>query len=153
MEQMTRVFCQIDELGGKDLNKTTKNSGPLPVIILFTDSPSSTLFLLFPAKHMDTPCVLSRETREGWPLLTVEIEVNGDSKNTNERGPSFDGSLGFCSVLGCSSRPSTKYFFPRHKLSPSKLGRQPCWVACLCSCPLPCQRLGRTAAKVTDDKI
>ena len=24
----------------------------------------------------------SRETREGWPLLTVETEVNGDSKRT-----------------------------------------------------------------------
>jgi hypothetical protein len=25
-----------------------------------------------------------RETREGWPLLTAETEVNGDSKSTNE---------------------------------------------------------------------
>ncbi len=32
--------------------------------------------------------VVSRETREGWSLLTVETEVNGDSKSTNERGPS-----------------------------------------------------------------
>ncbi len=32
-----------------------------------------------------------RETREGWPLLTVEAEVNGDSRSTNERGPSFLG--------------------------------------------------------------
>ena len=28
-----------------------------------------------------------RETREGWPLLTVETDVNRDSKNTNKRGP------------------------------------------------------------------
>jgi hypothetical protein len=62
--------------------------------------------------------VLARETREGWPLLTVETEVNGDSKSTNERGPSLAGSLGllcwykiFLFCLGCSSRPSTKYFF------------------------------------------
>ncbi len=34
---------------------------------------------------------ITRETRAGWPLLTVEIEVNGDSKSTNERGPSFLG--------------------------------------------------------------
>jgi hypothetical protein len=34
-----------------------------------------------------------RETREGWPLLTVETEVNGDSKRTNERGPFLVGSL------------------------------------------------------------
>jgi hypothetical protein len=37
--------------------------------------------------------VYSKETREGWPLLTVETEVNGDSKSTNERGPSLVGSL------------------------------------------------------------
>jgi hypothetical protein len=29
----------------------------------------------------------TRETREGWFLLTVEIELNGDSKSTNEMGP------------------------------------------------------------------
>ncbi len=31
------------------------------------------------------------ETREGWPLLIVETEVNVDLKSTNERGPSFFG--------------------------------------------------------------
>ncbi len=30
----------------------------------------------------------------GGPLPTVETEVNGDSKSTNERGPSLVGSLG-----------------------------------------------------------
>jgi hypothetical protein len=46
--------------------------------------------------------------REGWPLLTVKTEVNGDPKFTNERGPFLDGSSGvlcwilFC--LGCASR-------------------------------------------------
>jgi hypothetical protein len=34
------------------------------------------------------------EICEGWPLLTVETEVNGDSKRTNERGPFLVGSLG-----------------------------------------------------------
>ncbi len=34
-------------------------------------------------------------TREGWPLLTVETEVNGVSKRANERGPFLVGSLGF----------------------------------------------------------
>jgi hypothetical protein len=46
----------------------------------------------------------------------------------------------FC--LGCSSRPRTKYFFltvhymyliPLYPSS-SKLGRQPCWTACLLVC-------------------
>jgi hypothetical protein len=32
------------------------------------------------------------DQREGWPLLTVETEVNGDSKSTNERGPSLVSS-------------------------------------------------------------
>jgi hypothetical protein len=55
----------------------------------------------------------TRETREGWPLLSVENEVNGDSKSTNERGPSLVGSpLGsscrykrLLSYLGCSRQP------------------------------------------------
>jgi hypothetical protein len=34
-----------------------------------------------------------RETREGWPLLTVETELNGDSKRTNERDPFLVRSL------------------------------------------------------------
>ncbi len=62
--------------------------------------------------------VVARDTREGWPLLTVETEANGDSTSTYERGPFLVGSLGwlcqykrFLSCLGCSSRPSTKYFF------------------------------------------
>ncbi len=71
------------------------------------------------------PCLpgASRETGEGWPLLTVETEVNGDSKSTNERGPFLVGSFGFSCwykrflfCLGCSSLPSTKYFFPHHTL-------------------------------------
>ncbi len=80
-----------------------------------------------------------------WPMLPVETEVNGDSKSTNERSPFLVGSLGFScqykrflSCLGCSSRPSRKYYFPHHtlfqlirSLRPSKLGRGSCWVACL----------------------
>ncbi len=52
------------------------------------------------------------------PLLTVETEVNGDSKNTNKRGPSLVGLLGlscrskkFLFYRGCSSWPSIKFFF------------------------------------------
>ncbi len=37
--------------------------------------------------------IITRETREGWPLLTVDTEVNGDSKRTNDRGPVSVGSL------------------------------------------------------------
>jgi hypothetical protein len=40
------------------------------------------------------PLVPSRETKEGWPLLAVETDVNGDSKSANERGPSLVGSMG-----------------------------------------------------------
>jgi len=36
--------------------------------------------------------------REGWPLLIVETELNGDSKSTNERGPYLVGSLACCAV-------------------------------------------------------
>ncbi len=37
--------------------------------------------------------VMARETTGGWPLLTDEAEEDGDSKSTNERGPSLVGSL------------------------------------------------------------
>ncbi len=37
---------------------------------------------------------LPERLERGWPLLTVESEVNWDSKRTNERGPSLVGSLG-----------------------------------------------------------
>ncbi len=36
---------------------------------------------------------ISRETREGRSLLTVETKMNGDPKSTNETGPSLEGSL------------------------------------------------------------
>jgi hypothetical protein len=67
--------------------------------------------------------VTSRETKEGWPLLTVETEMNRDSKSTNERGPFLAVSSGLsCRYKSClfcvkfSSRPSTKYFFPHRTL-------------------------------------
>ncbi len=91
--------------------------------------------------------VETRETREGWPLLTVEIEVNGDSKSTHAKGPSMMGSSGllcgykrFLSCLTCSSRTSSKKIFSPYTISnhlfplPSKLGRQSCWVTCLLVC-------------------
>ncbi len=57
-----------------------------------------------------------REIREGWLLLTVETEVNGDTKSANERGPSLVGFGGFVvpvketPALGRSGQASTKYF-------------------------------------------
>ncbi len=58
----------------------------------------------------------------------------------------------FVLCLAAPVGPVQNIFYLAINYTPSKLGRQPCWVACLCSCPLPCQRLGRTAAKVTDDQ-
>ncbi len=90
---------------------------------------------------------MSRETREGWPLLTVETEVNGDSKSTIEMDPFLvrwacrAGKRYTCSALAalvgpvqniCISPPYT--ISSPLSLSPSKLGRQPCWVACLLVC-------------------
>jgi hypothetical protein len=94
--------------------------------------------------------VRARETGERWPLLTVEIEANEVSRSTYERGPSLVGLLDsscrykiilFC-LGGCSSRPSTKYFFflTAHcftsfvHIGSSKLGRQSCRIACLLIC-------------------
>ncbi len=38
--------------------------------------------------------VESRKVTEWWPLLTIEIEVNGNSKSTNERGSFFGWFVG-----------------------------------------------------------
>ncbi len=63
---------------------------------------------------------LTRETREGWPLLSVDTEPNRDSRSTYERGLSLVGLLGsflcrykrfFLPCLGCSNRPLYKIFF------------------------------------------
>ncbi len=51
----------------------------------------------------------TRETGEGWPLLTVETEANGDSKSTNERGH-LSWALS-CPALAALVGPSTKYVF------------------------------------------
>ncbi len=36
-------------------------------------------------------CWCCQIQNEGWPQLNVETEANGDSKSTNERGPSIVG--------------------------------------------------------------
>ncbi len=61
-------------------------------------------------------------SREEWPLLAVETEMNGDSKRTNERVPSLVGLLGlscrytrdFCSAL--AALVGQVYFLPHRTL-------------------------------------
>jgi hypothetical protein len=59
---------------------------------------------------------LNRETREGWPLLTVETDAR--LMEYKCKGSFLSLFFGFLPVhkilpcLGCSSQPSTKYFFP-----------------------------------------
>ncbi len=61
----------------------------------------------------------ARETREGWLLLTIEPEMNRDSKSTNESAvlPWLDhwacpaGTRGFCSALAAIVGPVQNTFF------------------------------------------
>jgi hypothetical protein len=48
--------------------------------------------------------VICHRDGEGWPLLTVETEVNGYSKRTNDRDPSLLDSL--------DSYKGSRDFFP-----------------------------------------
>jgi hypothetical protein len=43
---------------------------------------------------MEAPRGVTNETREGWPLLTAEVNGDGDSRSTYEKGHSLVGSLG-----------------------------------------------------------
>ncbi len=59
--------------------------------------PSLSLIVLLQGQtlHINTylfSCLEIRETREGWFLLTVKIEMSRGSKSTRERGPSLLGS-------------------------------------------------------------
>ncbi len=76
-----------------------------------------------------------RETREGWPLQNIETEANGDSRSTNERGPSLVGLFGLTCrwkrFLAAPVRPVQSIFFSSpYTMSihlsplPSKLHRQ-----------------------------
>ncbi len=97
-----------------------------------------------------------RETRECWPLLSVETEVNGDSKGTTERGHSLIGSLdlscrykGILPYFGCSIRPSNKIFLSP---SPSKLGTRQASVLGRLSFSLVCVSV-KNAQKPADITI
>ncbi len=72
-------------------------------------------------KNLSLFLTMSRETREWWPLLTVEAEVNGDSKSTNEMGPSLVGSLG---LIFFSSPYTISFIRPHHqaRLAGSRAG-------------------------------
>ncbi len=71
--------------------------------------------------------VTPRETRKGWPMLTVETEVNGGSKRTNERGPSLVGSfvtytrraiaIDFCPALTALVNPVHNIIFSPYTFS------------------------------------
>ncbi len=39
------------------------------------------------------------ETREGWPLLNVETDVNGDSKGTNSKGSFLSWLVGLVVLI------------------------------------------------------
>ncbi len=55
--------------------------------------------------------------------MTIETEVNGDSKSSNERGPSLVNrwacharTIDFCSALAAEVGPEYKIFFPHRTL-------------------------------------
>ncbi len=82
------------------------------------------LMRMYTIMYGKKPLPRTRETRDGWPLPTVETEteVNRDSRSKNERVLPWLvlGSLcqykQFLPCLGCCSQPSTKYIFPHSTL-------------------------------------
>jgi hypothetical protein len=48
--------------------------------------------------HILLALVITRETREGWPLHSFETEANGDSRSSYKRGPSVVGLFGLVFV-------------------------------------------------------
>jgi hypothetical protein len=106
---------------------------------------------------------MARETRVGWPMLTVKTEVNGDSKRTNERGLRLVrwaccAGTRVCSASAAVVGPVQDIFFPLYTIkillspSSSKLGRGSCWVfflfVCVSGCPTGRQQL-KNQSKIT----
>ncbi len=96
-----------------------------------------------PTSFLNLRSVVTRETREGCPMPTVETEMNGDSKSTNKRGPSLVDSLvqeTFVLPLPLLSAQCKIFFSSSYTISitlspsPRLLGRQPSWVAYLLVC-------------------
>ncbi len=88
--------------------------------------------------------ICARETRERWPLLTVEMRWMGIKRVQVKGALSWlvswacrAGTREFCSTLSALVGPVQNIFSSPYTISiplspsPSKLGRQPCWVACL----------------------
>jgi hypothetical protein len=83
-----------------------------------------------------------RENREGCALLTVETDVNGDLRSTNERMLSWlvrwarsAGTRDFCPGLDAVVGPGYKIYFSSSytisvHLSPftQQAGQQSCWL-------------------------
>ncbi len=63
----------------------------------------------------------TRDTREGWPLLTVESEENGDSKSTNRKAlvcwARHAGTRGFYPTMAALWSAKNRILFPHRRLS------------------------------------
>ncbi len=75
----------------RNLNLTSRAQNLLHGIYQQSDGGSSRL------TYCTQTAVCTRKTIEGWPLLTVETEANGDSRSAYERDPS----------LACPRRPAS----------------------------------------------
>jgi hypothetical protein len=75
-----------------DIRSEPTNQHAAPVIQIHQLTHSQVVIILEP--FTDNQLSPRSLPREGWPLLTVETNVNGDSRSTNERGRSSVGSLG-----------------------------------------------------------
>ncbi len=100
---------------------------------------------IYPSYSFPVLCIGIRETRESWPLLTVETETNEDLWSTNEGGPSWGWFVGLvvpvqeifillwllwtAQYKNIFSSPYTIAIYVSP--SPSNLGRQSCRAACL----------------------
>ncbi len=94
--------------------------------------------------HQDLSCGIIRETNDVWLLLTVETEVNGDSRSTNDRVPPWlvrwarravirDVCFALAALVG-PVQPNfflTVHYFNSCVPIAQQAGQQSCLVACL----------------------
>jgi hypothetical protein len=121
------------DTSGNSTIPTSYNSGK---ILMYPQLYSTQYLLKWAGLVQVIQYSMPRKTRKGWPLMTDETEVNGDSKSTNDRGPSLVGSLGlscrrykrFCSALAALVGPVQNIFSSPCAISMTLSHRPASWA-------------------------
>ena len=83
----TEIFKKLKSPPRKESCRLLLKFSPFNTLISLDHAQTAVYISTSPKDGLGDTVAGTRETREGWLLLTVETEVNGELKSTDERGP------------------------------------------------------------------